>query len=842
MPLVDLKTDLKSLKYGRDRLNGGSSREPFISKDIEDLRLSDLHRTGGSDLLIRGGFLLPGRIADDEIRLGKWFTTTEGALWTATQNVLSRGAVKLQAGYRAFGGQNFRDTLANIKELAGLALSEGLGGNGLGGVPANLRNRVNPLNQGTYTPFSTLAAAAGTPIGYHPNKQGIDFTGTTSLSLITYSDLVTQRQPIILNRLASLHTRKMTRKSSDPVLLSYSGGPGSDLGYGRTEIKFADQRTGINLSNQNYWSNQVIATTLNSDLVDITKNGVSSRASSEFSSYFDSPIRTVADNRINPLNGRRFFVKSATDKFYTEKKDTRIDRNSVLNLPNAVPFDINGLPNPEFDPSSIRDINTIAGEYTKNFKKEYKVKDGPESVGNFNPSIPNPDRRFDDPNLDGRQDYYADLARTGSTQTSSLAPAGSTVPTETENGVTGNGTINNANTPSTASYQKSFTPQPSGSFIQATQVFNDNNPVYGDILNTVPSPTEQDKLGNNATLTQEELYKAANATHNTTTIIDYRRRVQKKKTPESLKNGSLTNSLDWDQNPSKRIATRVRLGDPGSPNIDRSDYTKGGGTVTVSGSGAAQYPVVVKPSDGTDRINSLYLYKSSQPADQEDINDLVKFRIATIDPENPKQVVYNHFRAFLNEMSDDFSSEFDSFKYLGRAENFYTYKGFSRNMTIGWTVAAQSKEEMAIMYKKLNYLASTTAPNYSDEGFMRGNIHRLTIGGYLYEYPGIIEGISYTIPQESPWDIAIPTKTTTTTTTSGKVSADKSIKELPHIINVSMKFRPIDKFLPRTVQDIDATGDTKERFISLQDHFTNNNNDLYMLDIPAWAKPKKKTP
>jgi len=34
MPLVDLKTDLTSLKFGNDRPGGGSSKQPFITKDI----------------------------------------------------------------------------------------------------------------------------------------------------------------------------------------------------------------------------------------------------------------------------------------------------------------------------------------------------------------------------------------------------------------------------------------------------------------------------------------------------------------------------------------------------------------------------------------------------------------------------------------------------------------------------------------------------------------------------------------------------------------------------------------------------------------------------------------
>ena len=50
------------------------------------------------------------------------------------------------------------------------------------------------------------------------------------------------------------------------------------------------------------------------------------------------------------------------------------------------------------------------------------------------------------------------------------------------------------------------------------------------------------------------------------------------------------------------------------------------------------------------------------------------------------------------------------------------------------------------MYRKLNYLASTLAPDYTDAGFMRGNIVRLTLGGYLYEQAGFISSLNYEVP------------------------------------------------------------------------------------------------
>jgi hypothetical protein len=59
------------------------------------------------------------------------------------------------------------------------------------------------------------------------------------------------------------------------------------------------------------------------------------------------------------------------------------------------------------------------------------------------------------------------------------------------------------------------------------------------------------------------------------------------------------------------------------------------------------------------------------------------------------------------------------------------------------------------MYKKLNYLASSTAPNYSPQGYMRGNLAQITVGDYIVNQPGIITGLTYDLQEDSPWEIGI---------------------------------------------------------------------------------------
>lgn len=216
MPLLELRTDLKSLKFGGDRKGGGSSGQPYIVSAIpEGEAMYDnpfLYGTGGPDFILRGGSLTPNLILQDEKRLFKYFTDTKnirGLLFTTNQNILSRLAVKTEATFGpSYGGGS--------------------------------------VNEGIYLSINTLAQIPAYLAGLHLNKQGLDPTEYSPLSLNKYFKVVYNNDREGKNRLIGLAKTKINVPSIDPILLSYGGGPGSVLGIGKTDIKFADQRTGIN--------------------------------------------------------------------------------------------------------------------------------------------------------------------------------------------------------------------------------------------------------------------------------------------------------------------------------------------------------------------------------------------------------------------------------------------------------------------------------------------------------------------------------------------------------------------------------------------------------------------
>jgi len=298
---------------------------------------------------------------------------------------------------------------------------------------------------------------------------------------------------------------------------------------------------------------------------------------------------------------------------------------------------------------------------------------------------------------------------------------------------------------------------------------------------------------------------------------------------------SVPKSIPWGTNPLKRMDERVNLGDPGK-RANRLSYVIGrrrlNETSPDTAEGNSRYDRAL------DKLNALPLYQSAiedSPVTIKDTNDLVKFRIGVINNNDPSKKTYIHFRALIDSMSDNYSSEWEAQKFMGRGENFYKYSGFDRQISLSWTVAAQSKQELIPMYQKLNYLASVCAPDYSSNGYMRGNLISLTVGGWCYEQIGIMKGINLEIPTESPWEIGI----------DDTIKAnDSSVKELPMIVKVTgFTFVPIHNFVPKIQSNtygstnaaenevgfINQYGD--ERYISLAagsgNNYSENSNPNY---------------
>lgn len=228
--------------------------------------------------------------------------------------------------------------------------------------------------------------------------------------------------------------------------------------------------------------------------------------------------------------------------------------------------------------------------------------------------------------------------------------------------------------------------------------------------------------------------------------------------------------------------SRLRHGDP-AQNAKRSAYNSRYSDITADKINF-ENPIVGQKAIYGKIINS------------NDLNDLIKFRFTVVTPE---EEVMLPFRAYLTSFNDNYSSEWAGQRYLGRAENFYTYQGFDRSIQIGFKIAAQTRHEMRPLYRKMVYLASSTAPTYSkmsetgNGGIMRGTFVRLTVGSYVYNIPGFIENLSYTWNEDYPWEIALNVKNKDA---EGE-NPDYDQQELPMVMDCNLTFKPIHTFAPQ---------------------------------------------
>ena len=180
-----------------------------------------------------------------------------------------------------------------------------------------------------------------------------------------------------------------------------------------------------------------------------------------------------------------------------------------------------------------------------------------------------------------------------------------------------------------------------------------------------------------------------------------------------------------------------------------------------------------------------YFGSDTTPDGLHNTRDLVKFRIQAVNTHAPSSGTWMIFRALLTNFTDNVDAKWTDINYVGRGNPFYIYNGFSRKIQIGFKVAALSAEEMQPMYSKLNYLMSNLMPDYTDSSgnpsiLMKGPLVRMTVGNYLDAQLGKLDSVSYTIPNDSPWEIALD-------------EPEGGTKQLilPHILEVQISFTPI---------------------------------------------------
>jgi len=759
--LIDLKTNLKSLGYGSDRPDGGSSNQPYIVTPIPDGETLN-----SPDFLLRNGYLNPVNSFKDTERLLKYFTdikTPSGLLFTAKQELLERQNPKL----------------VNI-------------------------NRV-------YNPFSTIFQASLLSIGQHLNKQGIDpnepsyyLGGTYGYFSATrgfgeYPTFQTLSNGDIENRLTIAYTAKIakqdlgslninpfgiTRISGDNILLSYNGGPGSVLGIGNTNIR-------IQNPTQTRKSNWSYEKTLEEEVFpsDISFKPVYISNIPDVKGYLTPSIPNPSINwqydffLDNKTVSRQFLKLYPTDEIYNTLYlgGNDLETQRTLFTPGGTP-DLNIANN-----NQINYVSGITG-----FKYDPNNSNPKTGLIPYN-KHPHITWAYNFTNYNRASSAIFSNTEWGEFKANA---SGALFLSNSTLNKTGDNIANNLNITKFENVGVKDRFLYSTNIAEVFEIKDYLSPIGKEVSVVYKfgvSKEYSDKYANELRKSNETIY---DINQQDTTVI---RNLES--SPINVNNNSFTFSYSQTLNQASKgvgkstlltgitdfrktivdssIEAKKQLPSTDYKNFNREKTYKTSTTTYRGNYSSSKY--ILDPNLG---ISSDLVSGSN--------DDLINFKFTTYNASNTTDTIY--FRAYLEDWSDSYKAEWNGIKYMGRAEQLYKYNGFSRNGSVSFNVPVLSKLDLGKTYSRLNRLVNTVAPFYSTgtssgvKGLMTGVITKITMGDYWKNMPVLINSVNYTPISDMGWDIGRNIDGTKT----------KRINEqLPKGMKVSLDFTIIHNYTPQ---------------------------------------------
>lgn len=108
--------------------------------------------------------------------------------------------------------------------------------------------------------------------------------------------------------------------------------------------------------------------------------------------------------------------------------------------------------------------------------------------------------------------------------------------------------------------------------------------------------------------------------------------------------------------------------------------------------------------------------------------------------------------AYINGFRDSFNGTWNDVNYAGRAESFYIYSKFKREVSFNLQLPCFNKNQLKDNHQKLNTLASITAGQYN--GLLLGGVLiQLTVPNYVIGEYATLNSVSYDMPDGATWDI-----------------------------------------------------------------------------------------
>lgn len=133
------------------------------------------------------------------------------------------------------------------------------------------------------------------------------------------------------------------------------------------------------------------------------------------------------------------------------------------------------------------------------------------------------------------------------------------------------------------------------------------------------------------------------------------------------------------------------------------------------------------------------------------------------------------FSAYISQFRVNSDSTWTNISYIGRSEDFYIFNKYKRTANFNLQIPCFNIVELREKHRALGALESSLAGSYNKANKLGGILTKLYLGNYIRGEVGIINSLSYDIPNDSSWDLD---------------------DQLAHNINVSINFTIIHNNLP----------------------------------------------
>lgn len=160
-----------------------------------------------------------------------------------------------------------------------------------------------------------------------------------------------------------------------------------------------------------------------------------------------------------------------------------------------------------------------------------------------------------------------------------------------------------------------------------------------------------------------------------------------------------------------------------------------------------------------DTMNAQLPYVGQAPKiDEKSIEDLDFVRLKFSSPSRGSGSGMSAlFRATITGLTETITPTWDPYKFIGNPFNFYTYSSIEKTLGFTFKVYSSNQMEHIAMWERLNFLTSLAYPQgyIGDSAVVISPFIKFTMGDLYRDKDCIIESLTYTVADETNWEIGI---------------------------------------------------------------------------------------